>query len=1000
MKCQKVIALLLSTALSVSTCISLGNTAVLGAEPAVTAQSAEEAEKQTETADSSEEESTEQADMEEETESEEEAAAGDNQEVNTEKTDAEDTETAESSETGLSEAETAGQETESTTTDNEAEDIVPAQEAESSDTETTASDPDMSKEERTESSTVITSPAQNYIELSPEDNFSKAIEIKAGDTKTVSIADEDGYVLYRFIPKATKGYSFYSFNNTFDPVCHLYDSQKQLIDVYHDTDEDDNFNFNRILTAGQTYYFQVGTSNEDGGTCKVHLEQIDFSCERVGESDLKVPLNEKVTLQVKAVSSSKIYYQWYDSNDKAIRGATSAAYTFTASKSDYYYCDISDESGHEEEIFFSVNIENHLKIYPEGEDEDSGEKIIYTAYNTSVDLRVIVSADNTTGLSYSWDMDDEEIEGAAASSYKTGPITGKHRFECYVTDCYDNCEIAAFEVNVLDFSAAQSIKPGDSRQVSLSEEKPFAVFKFTPTQTSGYTFYSTDNTVDSRVEVVDDSYDMIFYDEYSGGDDNFKLTKEFTAGTTYYILAKSCYSDEYGSYTIHLKKESRKIQTISASDMTLSCGSSKKITVSGAKGELVFYSSDETIADVNDDGLVTTFTPGTTKIHIYAFDTDDYLESDEITIKITVLDDRIDIKPAAVTGVSNKTYNTRAQTQSPVVKMGATTLKAGTDYTVSYRNNTNAGTATVIISGKGHYKGTVSKTFTIAKANQNITVKAAASGIDIGKTTKLTASGAKETTRYTFTSSNAKVAAVNSAGTVTGKAMGTVTITVSTAETANYKAGSKTVKITVHKALKKPGNCHFAKWNNAKYTSCQIVWNKVADAEGYQTLLSWTDGSHASSTIVKSNVLYRDCTVHPQHVSQMKVRAYYMQNGQRVFGPWSNIEYITPSPAKLTAKKAGSGSNLKMNVSWNIIYGCNGYNVFITTNPNGKWYWNQSTSEKATATSASIDKCGGAKLKKNTRYYVRIVTRRKRNGVFCTVPMPANNTYVGSFIIK
>ena len=276
MKCQKVIALLLSTALSVSTCISLGNTAVLGAEPAVTAHSAEEVEKQTETADSSEEESTEQADMEEETESEEEAAAGDNQEVNTEKTDAEDTETAESSETGLSEAETAGQETESTTTDNEAEDIVPAQEAESSDTETTASDrksesdapekvsvpaSDMSKEERTESSTVITSPAQNYIELSPEDNFSKAIEIKAGDTKTVSIADEDGYVLYRFIPKATKGYSFYSFNNTFDPVCHLYDSQKQLIDVYHDTDEDDNFNFNRILTAGQTYYFQVGTSN-------------------------------------------------------------------------------------------------------------------------------------------------------------------------------------------------------------------------------------------------------------------------------------------------------------------------------------------------------------------------------------------------------------------------------------------------------------------------------------------------------------------------------------------------------------------------------------------------------------------------------------------------------------------------------------------------------------------------------------------------------------------
>ena len=211
----------------------------------------------------------------------------------------------------------------------------------------------------------------------------------------------------------------------------------------------------------------------------------------------------------------------------------------------------------------------------------------------------------------------------------------------------------------------------------------------------------------------------------------------------------------------------------------------------------------------------------------------------------------------------------------------------------------------------------------------------------------------------------------------------------------------KTEKIPiVNRVLKKPGNCHFIKWNDAKYTGCRIGWNKVDGADGYQTFLSWTDGSHASSTYVKSSVLYRDCTVHPQHVSQMKVRAYYVVNGQRKFGPWSNVEYITPSPTKLTTKNSSAGTNLKMNVKWNIIYGCNGYNVFLTTNPNGTWYWNQSTSVQATATSANIVKYKSSKLKKNTRYYVRIVTRRKRNGVFCTVPMPASNTYIGSFIIK
>ena len=289
---------------------------------------------------------------------------------------------------------------------------------------------------------------------------------------------------------------------------------------------------------------------------------------------------------------------------------------------------------------------------------------------------------------------------------------------------------------------------------------------------------------------------------------------------------------------------------------------------------------------------------------------------------------------------------------------------------------------------------------TIKKAAQSFTAKASAASVEVGKTVKVTASGAKETNKYTFTSSNTKIATVNASGVVTGKAAGTATITVKTAATANYEAGSRTVKITVNKTLKKPGNCHFTKWNNSKYSSCRISWNKVDGAEGYQTLLSWTDGSHSSQTVVKSNVLYRDCTVAVNHVSQMKVRAFHTVNGKRVYGPWSNVEYITPSPTKLTTKNTSSGSNLKMNISWNIIYGCNGYNVFITTNPNGTWYWNQSTSVKADATSAVITKYRGSKLKKNTKYYVRIVTRRKRNGVFCTVPMPAANTYIGSFTIK
>lgn len=69
-----------------------------------------------------------------------------------------------------------------------------------------------------------------------------------------------------------------------------------------------------------------------------------------------------------------------------------------------------------------------------------------------------------------------------------------------------------------------------------------------------------------------------------------------------------------------------------------------------------------------------------------------------------------------VSGLTTKTYTGKAQTQSITVKYGRKTLKNGTDYTISYQNNINAGTAYVVIKGKGSYSGTVKKSFKIQPA--------------------------------------------------------------------------------------------------------------------------------------------------------------------------------------------------------------------------------------------------------------------------------------------
>ena len=81
---------------------------------------------------------------------------------------------------------------------------------------------------------------------------------------------------------------------------------------------------------------------------------------------------------------------------------------------------------------------------------------------------------------------------------------------------------------------------------------------------------------------------------------------------------------------------------------------------------------------------------------------------------------KYDFTKASVSGISAKTFTGKAITQKIAVRYNGKTLKSGTDYTVSYSNSKNVGTATVKITGKGSYSGTITKTFKIFPAKQEI----------------------------------------------------------------------------------------------------------------------------------------------------------------------------------------------------------------------------------------------------------------------------------------
>ncbi|MGI6221374.1 MAG: cell wall-binding repeat-containing protein [Coriobacteriales bacterium] len=71
------------------------------------------------------------------------------------------------------------------------------------------------------------------------------------------------------------------------------------------------------------------------------------------------------------------------------------------------------------------------------------------------------------------------------------------------------------------------------------------------------------------------------------------------------------------------------------------------------------------------------------------------------------------IASAVIADVTDKGFTGKAVTQALTVTVAGRVLKLGADYTVSYANNTNVGTATYTISGKGNYEDSIGGSFKI-----------------------------------------------------------------------------------------------------------------------------------------------------------------------------------------------------------------------------------------------------------------------------------------------
>ena len=163
----------------------------------------------------------------------------------------------------------------------------------------------------------------------------------------------------------------------------------------------------------------------------------------------------------------------------------------------------------------------------------------------------------------------------------------------------------------------------------------------------------------------------------------------------------------------------------------------------------------------------------------------------EITFKITEPSD------ISIDEIADQTYTGSALKPEVVVKAGTKVLKKSVDYYVYYRDNTNVGTATAKITGRGNYKGSYTTTFRIVPcAISQVTIREIAdktySGKKIEPYIKLTYKNKslKRGTDYTVSYDN-NIDVGTATATITGIGNFTGTTTVS------FNIVESTAKITV-----------------------------------------------------------------------------------------------------------------------------------------------------------------------------------------------------------
>ena len=283
--------------------------------------------------------------------------------------------------------------------------------------------------------------------------------------------------------------------------------------------------------------------------------------------------------------------------------------------------------------------------------------------------------------------------------------------------------------------------------------------------------------------------------------------------------------------------------------------------------------------------------------------------------------------PKTIT-LSEDHYVYDGQEKKPEVSVVGSDGKAisADNYDVKYPESAVAGGSyDVVITFKGNYEGTVTKTFTIgqmdselkyAKSSVTVDYKGGAV-VDNAYTSKASAKDIK------FTTSNKNVAAVDSEGNVTIVGPGTATITAQISGSESYKDAKAAYTVKVNSlatpAVPKVTNGKdgaVVTWTAVKNAETYSVWRKTSST-GWKKLAT-VEGTTYTDKTAESNQTYY-YTIRCMNAGKNICTSDYNRTGTKVY-------YLAPSNiSSLTLTSNG------IVVKWNKVAGAKSYRIYRKT---------------------------------------------------------------------